>query len=298
MNITGKDVIPALAEVYQQLYLVPGDEGAEAYKKIVRSGKDASVKSLEHFHMSDKDSCRMEKTPAGDVMVVTLNDRHDFELFLQIMAECCVKTEIPPSQGASIIDGIVNWSKINAHKDEFYGKNPDAGWFEWNVEFKSFQEDKSNYTETMIVLSVGPYSAVPAERAGFGEAEWLDRSQTIRMYHECTHFLCRRLFPGQTDAVWDELVADAAGIYAALGIYDMELEEMLLGITGGKYTGGRLENYVVKSDPDTMDNTAKKIHSALRHFAEISAANPETGPFDFALLLQNSKEEMPYAMML
>ena len=46
MNETGKNTGPvaALAEIYPQLYLTPGDEGALAYGPIVRRGQDARPK--------------------------------------------------------------------------------------------------------------------------------------------------------------------------------------------------------------------------------------------------------------
>ena len=34
-EIRGADVIRSLAEIYPQLYLTPGPDGAETYKKIV-----------------------------------------------------------------------------------------------------------------------------------------------------------------------------------------------------------------------------------------------------------------------
>ena len=56
------------------------------------------------------------------------------------------------------------------------------------------------------------------------------------------------MFPEKIDAIWDELVADAVGIYGALGRFDPELEKLFLGIKGELYTGGRLENYVEEED--------------------------------------------------
>ena len=86
----GPEVIRNLAEIYQQLYLQPGEVGAAEYQDIVRRGADAKGKSLAHFVTNPGDSCVWEPTPAGEVRVITLRERADFELFLQIMGNRCV----------------------------------------------------------------------------------------------------------------------------------------------------------------------------------------------------------------
>ena len=40
----------------------------------------------------------------------------------------------------------------------------------------------------------------------------------------------------QIDIVWDEIVADAAGIVAAFGMFDAQMEEKFLGIDRDTYT--------------------------------------------------------------
>ena len=64
------------------------------------------------------------------------------------------------------------------------------------------------------------------------DPDWLQKSQIIRKYHECTHFICRNLYPEKTDAVRDELIADAIGIYAADGL---SREEQLNSVAAGCY---------------------------------------------------------------
>ncbi len=284
--ISGRNVLPALAAVYPQLHVAPGPGSEELYKKIVLSGEDAPTRSLDHFTGSGEDALVYEPTPAGEVPVITLCERADFEKFLQIMGNRCRAVPIPRTQGASILDGVVNWTKIRAHKEEFLRENgADA---DWEEEFGRFTADRKNYTDALIVLSVGPYSAVPAEEAGFPEAEWLALSQAIRKAHECTHFICRRMFPDKKDAVWDELVADAVGIYAALGRYDMALAERFLGIEEGGYAGGRLENYVDGDEDrrERLDALARKIHETLLRFEEIVRSFGGGDAYDLAIRLE------------
>ena len=120
------------------------------------------------------------------------------------------------------------------------------------------------------------------------EGEWLSASHTIRKTHECTHFLCRRLFPELKDAVWDELVADAVGIAAAFGRFDPALEELFLGIDATAYTGGRLGNYVAEEDrrQERLDALARKIHGILPRMEAVVAACRWKGIYEPAIRLE------------
>ena len=268
-----KQELFTLAERYPQLYLDPDTAGSEeACDEAVRKGAAVERNNLDHFHGDDRDTLEEMRTPAGPVEVLTLHDRADFELFLRIIACRCRPKKIPKTQGASTLDGIVNWPKIESHRKAFYREEAAKGNLlpDWGAEFRSFTADRRNYRDTLIVLSHWPYSAVSAEQAGMGEEEWLEASRMIRLYHELTHVICRRLYPGQIDAVWDELCADAVGIYAALGRYDRTLEETFLGIADGKYAGGRLGNYVDDpSDRAALDALAAKSDAVLRSFEEL-----------------------------
>ena len=283
MNEAGKNTSPvaALAAVYPQLYLTPGEEGALAYGPIVRRGQDAPSHSLAHFRGSALDSLTWEDTPAGPVQIITLGNRQDFETFLRIMAYRCVPKEIPASQGASILDGVINWTKIRAHQAAYFAGGGDADG--WAAEFKRFTAEPRNFKDALIVLSVGPYSALPAEKAGMTEAEWLAASHLIRKAHECTHFICRRLFPELIDPVWDELVADAVGLYAAFGRYDRALAGLLLGVTAQGYAGGRLENY---AGGDDLNALARKVYKTLAHLESSAAEAGSIPPYEMALRLE------------
>ena len=285
-EIRGADVIRSLAEIYPQLYLTPGPDSAETYKKIVESGAMSPSTSLSHFRCTGEDSLIEEVTPAGPVPVITLHDRADFELFLQIMAHRCIPKDIPLTQGAAILDGVINWEKIRTHKTEFFLKNgTDA---DWGAEFDRFTSDRKNFKDALVILSYGPYSAVSAEKTGFSDEEWLRLSHIIRKTHECTHFICRRLFPDKKEAVWDELVADAAGIFAAFGRFDSGFEELFLGIRGEEYSGGRLENYIDGDEnrQDRLNSLAGKIHRTLAHFSDIAETCDPSDPYGFALRLE------------
>lgn len=296
-----KHCISELAEVYPQLYLDPGSHGIDEYKRIVLGGGRSDTTDLSHFSMDERDSCEEVETPAGSVKVVTLYKRRDFETFVRCMmaAKQGPDHEIPATMGGSTIVAF-NWPRIYAHKDEFMRREAAKGNSDpdWNAEFRRFTSVRDNYIDMLIVLSCGPYSNISAEQAGMSEDKWLAVSRDIRIYHECTHFICRRLFPDRIDAVWDELVADAAGIYGALGRYDMDLECLFLGIgSDGSYTGGRLENYVKREESDgrmlsdaeykaELDRISASALSTLRQFEQIIDAKQGEPVFDVMLALE------------
>lgn len=288
----GYNVLPYLAKIYQQLYLVPGEESAKEYVKIVRSGKEAANKDLSHFRMDPSDSLTLEKTPAGEVRILTLHNRKDFEMFYTIVAHKCVPYQVPASLGASLLDGMINWEKINRHEQEWVAEQKKAGnpCPDVDAEFQRFTSDKKNYLDALIVLSYGPYSNISAQAAGFAPEEWLSLSGSIRKYHECTHFICRRLYREKIDPIWDELVADAEGIYETFGYMDVKLEELFLGINENGYDKGRLENYV--KPEDDIQVIARTCHALLLKFEELSKNHERMEPYAFALLLEEKKEEL------
>ena len=297
-TLRGAAVIAGLAEVFEQLYLAPGEAGEQAYRKVVLEGEHPAVRTRAHFRTSPDDLCRFVETPAGEIRVITLAERADFETFLQIIAHRCKKVSIPATQGASFLNGVINRRKIDAHREVFFrkaqengGTEPDAG--AWSLELKQFISDKKNYTEAMIILSVGPYSNVPAEKAGYPAEDWLRLSDTIRTYHECTHYVCRCFYPELIDAVWDEAVADAVGITAAFGSFDARLEELFLGIENGRYKGGRLENYVPETETDRetrVQALAARVHGLMERIASLPEAKQGNGdPFALIKALEERK---------
>ncbi len=292
------NVIEELAKSYAQLYIVPGDDVDDIYANVVRKGQKPDTNDLSHFYTNDNDNLQILDTPAGNVLCVTLGDRRDFVTFIRIMANRCKMVDVPDTQGASAISGIINWKKIYNHKDEFLKtlKDTDDPISEWNMEFKRFTSDKANYLDTLIVLSIGPYSAVPANVFGMTDDEWLTASDTIRKYHECTHFICRRLYPDKKEAIWDEVVADAVGIYAAFGRLDTDMEKAFLGIEDHHYSSGRLENYVEEDDvikkKRILDDLACRIDIVLERFKDICNDNALDSPFDLAIRLEESMDEL------
>ena len=287
MNQTS--VIAKLAETYPQLYLDPDREEKEAYRKIVLEGENPETKSLAHFSQNPLDREETVDTPAGKVQVVSLRNRKDYEVFVRCMmaAKEGPRAPVPASQGASTLVAF-NWPRIHAHEAAFMEEQRAAGISDpdWSAEFRRFISVKENYQDLLVVLSWGPYSHIQASEAGQQEETWLEISYEIRKNHELTHVICRRLYPERIEAVWDELVADAVGIYAAFGYYDPEMEKLFLGYREERYVSGRLENYT--RNPEVL---AEQVNRMLDRFRKIIESHPGVGPFELIPLLQECQND-------
>ena len=262
-------VLEHLAVDYPQLYLNPDTDSQEAYRRVVLRGETPQTKSLAHYRGDRADRDEIADTPAGCVRVVTLGNRQDFELALRSLmaAKDGPLTPIPASQGAAMLT-LFNWPRIHAHL-ALYPEEERA------AEFKRFTAVRENYVDMLVLLSRGPYSHVDAAAVGETEAAWLEHSDTIRRYHELTHVICRRQYPGDVAPIRDELVADAVGLYAAYGRFDPMLERRFLGIDDdGRYTGGRRGNYT-----DTPETLTGAVCAALERIRAVVEDNPAAEPF-------------------
>lgn len=297
------NIIEQLAEIYPQLYLDPDKADIEEYKACVRKGERPAECGLSHFVMDARDSAEDVDTPAGTAQVITLHNRHDFETFVRIMmaAKEGPEKKVPQTQGASTFVAF-NWPRINAHREAFLEEQRAAGVADpdWSAEFRRFTSVRENYQDLLIVLSCGPYSNVTADlvnrlqteagREVLSDDDWREASGNIRKYHELTHFVCRKLYPDKIDEIWDELVADAVGIYGAFGEFRKDLEELFLGISGGRYTGGRLENYT--EEGADLDELAAWTDSVLSEFGMMISQTHGADVFGIMKLLEDSMDRL------
>lgn len=216
-----------LSEMYPQL-LFPIESGihnTDEYRNVCLRGFRCDRKPKYTF--SEKDILETIETEAGPATVLTLHSRDDFVRVIQCLYYKCEPVEIPDSMGASTIIGLNNWTKVRS--------------------------GEKDYKDMLLVLCSGIYSNVSATdvyRATSGkidltDEEWIEKSITIRKFHELRHFVDRKIRPDDIDALRDEIVADRDGIIAAFGYYDRDLARLFLGIEGDDYReGGRLENYL------------------------------------------------------
>ena len=254
-------VLISLSKRYPQL-LLPIDAStpsSEEYKSAVLRGNPLHREP--DFSLSDDDWLRIFETPAGKVEVLFLSERSDFEHALRALAYRCAPREIPSSVGASTLIGLSNWEKIHTHKRQYLL----SGGTDWSAEFRRFTAEKSNYQDIIILLSNGPYSAVPGSQLGLPEDQWLEKSLTIRCYHELTHFVCRKLYPDDIEAIRDEVLADLMGVLAAFGRIDVDLVRLFLGIGNYQRDNGRLSYY---ASPDKMAEAIETAEYWLAIYAD------------------------------
>lgn len=221
-----ENCIELLANKYPQL-LMPikaGIKDSEEYKDVVLRGKPCPYK--ETFIKDNKDTLERILTPVGEVDVLSLRIREDFIHAVRALGNRCEPVDIPDSTGAMAIFGLNNWEKV--------------------------KEGLEDYKDSIIILSAGNYSNVTnidVKNVTNGEVnltqeEWIDKSITIRKYHELTHFVMRKKYPEDIKPIRDELIADIVGLIAAFGYFDDRLLKLFLGIENETYRlGGRLENY-------------------------------------------------------
>lgn len=215
-----------LARRYPQI-LLPVQEGmknTDEYKNVCLRGEKCERPIT--FSKDPKDSLETVETPAGSVEVLSLRKREDFVHACQCLGNKCEPVEIPDSTGAMAIFGLNNWDKVRAGMD--------------------------NYKDSFIILSSGNYSnvnnkdvySITNTEIDLSEEEWIEKSITIRKYHELTHFVMRKTYPDDISFIRDELIADCIGLICAFNCFDTRLLKLFLGIEGETYReGGRLQNY-------------------------------------------------------
>jgi hypothetical protein len=184
----------------------------------------------------------LHESPAGRIPLVIARGREEFASLLRAIARKNEPAPVPDAQGALMISGYNNWTRIRA----------------LGAEFRSLQAHKELYQDRFILLSNGPYSAVPAAGLGLSEEEWREMSLVIRREHECVHYLTRRLFGSMRNNVLDEILADYAGITAAAGRFRAG---WLL-----RFLSSRLDLY--RGDPPLSDGAFRVLRALLEAAAE------------------------------
>lgn len=254
-----------LSHKYPQLRLPieAGIRNTDEYRNAVLRGIFPQVEPS--FTYNEKDTLTPYITPAGSVDILFLENRDDFVHAVQALACRCEPDEVPPSMGATSISGLINWQKIHEHLRQ-YAEN---GGQDQEGEFSKFTADKTNYLDSLIILSSGDYSAVPASEVNLEAVLWKEKSVTIRKFHELTHFYCRKRYPENKEALRDEIIADMIGLKAAFGYYDPHTASLFMGIEGDSYRkGGRLENYIHGKDPVPYMQRAKKLIDLFSNIPE------------------------------
>jgi hypothetical protein len=228
----------------------------------------------------------LHETPAGAIPVLTARARQDFVALVRALTMRNEPGPVPDAMGGTMISGLNNWDRIARHRRSWENDNPlAAATGGWSAEFSRLISRKELYQDRLILLSEGGYSNVSATTVGLPEAEWLRISRLIRLEHECTHYLTRRVFGSMQNAMHDEFLADYAGIVAGFGQYRADVFLLFMGMEDfpAYRHGGRLENYQGNPPPSAAVFTIlqRLLHKAASNVARWESRGRGAGPGRF-----------------
>jgi hypothetical protein len=278
------DVFTALRRHFIQLRfpIRAGISDEDGYRQATRRGifeaADAYASEALSLERPGLLQLSIHPTIAGHVPLLIVGHRGDFVRLVQAFSERNEPKAVLDSMGACIVKGLNNWSRIHERRAEWMRANGgDADG--WAAEFQRLIPQKELYQDGFIILSRGPYSAIPARDVGMDEAEWLERSLAIRREHELTHYFTLRAFKTIRNNVFDELIADFVGLARAFGAYRADLALRFLGLEAYPEfrAGGRLEVYRGKpplSDEAWAVARTLAVHGA-RNLETLANAEPQ-----------------------
>ncbi len=272
---------PVLRERLVQLRfpVARGTSAGEAYRAATRRGEPSWPEGGGvRLRAPDRLRLFLHPTAAGRVPVLVAGHRDDFVALVRALARRNEPDPVPPSMGACIVGGYVNWDRVGALRRAWEAAHPDdpGG---WAAEMRALAPRRELYQDRFVLLSRGPYSGVPAAAMGMTAPEWEEASLTIRLEHECAHHFTRRAFGSMRNTVHDELIADFAGVVSACGRFRAGWVLRFLGLEDFPRVreDGRLRNY--RGDPPLSDGAFRVLGSLVRG----AAMNLETAGLEQAL---------------
>jgi hypothetical protein len=279
-------VLPALARRLVQLRfpIAEGISQTDAYLAATRRGLWPSDGGPA-LTLDDPDGVELvlQPTLAGRVPMITCRARRDF---VALVRACSCRNEperVPDSMGACIVNGLNNWDRIARLRrglEEARGTPFDEP--AWTQAFREIVPQKPLYQDRLIILSREPYSGVPAAALGMDERQWLAHSVSIRAEHECTHYFTLIAFGVMRNNLFDEVIADFAGLARTFGRYDARLALRFLGLEAHpEYrAGGRFENYLTTPPiepaavPILREIVVRAVHAIEAFTADLDLAVP------------------------
>lgn len=249
-------VARALARRFPQLGfpVAAGTSEDPEYRRATRLGEaDAARRVPLGVEREDLLSLHIEESIAGAIPVLVARNRNDFVLLVRALTARNEPEAVPEAMGACLVKGLVNWERVGAERRRFEAGLRSMGRAaseeEWAAEMAvRIRPRKELWQDRLILLSDGPYSAVPAAEVGLDPATWRERSLALRLAHECFHCLTLRRHGRMRSHLLDELLADYVGSLAAFGSYDAGRALRFLGLSGSEVAapsapGGRWEIY-------------------------------------------------------
>ena len=237
------------------------------YRRATLQGQQPSIfDGASGLEVPDPDTVELElySSMAGRVPVLGLHGREQFAVMVQALGKKNEPAPIPESMGALMISGYNNWARIHALKQAWESTPEEKRERrQWSEEFAHIRARKELYQDRFMLLSDGPYSAVPAADLGLSDEEWRAKSLVIRRDHECTHYFTRRLFGSMRNTLLDELIADYAGLVAAFEVFRADWFLLFVGLE--RYPeyrpGGRLDLY--RGDPPLSEGAFRALQALV-----------------------------------
>lgn len=246
-------VARTLAQRFPQLGfpVAAGISESAEYRRATRQGEvDPERRVPLGFEREDLLSLHVEESIAGAIPVLVARHRSDFVRLVRALTARNEPEAVPEAMGACLVKGLVNWDRVGALRRAFAASFESSGRApteeEWAAEMASrIRPHKELWQDRLILLSDGPYSAVPAAEVGLDPASWRERSLALRLAHECFHCLTLRRHGRIRSHLLDELLADYVGSLAAFGSYDAgrALRFLGLNVAAPAAPGGRWEIY-------------------------------------------------------
>lgn len=258
------------------------DYRAATRKGIVPDGGGPAPALIDHVELS------VHPTMGGRIPILVARAREDFVTLVRVFSGRNEPIEVPDAMGACIVTGLNNWDRVRRYRGAFEAaRGAPADETEWTVEFRANLAPRPElYQDRFILLSSGPYSAVPAGDLGLEDDAWRARSLAIRREHECTHYLTYRAYGRMRNNVLDEVIADFAALVQVDGRYDARLALRFFGLEDHPRwrEGGRLRSYL--GDPPLEDAATAVLRTlvfrAARNLEGFVVARPPQGRADIA----------------
>lgn len=271
-----------------------GISESEGYRAATRRGTpvetlpEATGLELEH---PDALELVLHPSLAGRIALLVVRRRAEFVALLRALAWRNEPEPIPTAQGALMVAGFNNWSRIAGLRKRWEAAEAGTLAPTWGQELRRLQAHKELYQDRFILLSDGPYSAVPAAALGLTDEAWRALSLVIRREHECAHYLTRRLFGAMRNHLLDELIADYAGLVGATGRFRADWFLRFLGLEDYPHyrPGGRLDLY--RGSPPLGEGAFRTLRHQVREAAlrlesfDEARPEPERSPADTARVM-------------
>jgi len=258
--LQGEQLLENLQAALPQLRLpqVAGISRSELYRRLVLRGEEVTSAALRElgpepvWQQVESLKLWLAPHPCGAIPVLHTLNSSDFCLLVRDLAHRGEPIALAHGVHAQAVSGLIHWGLIRR-----FGPKSRA---------------------RLILLHQAPYGSVAAtEVQGCpSEAFWQEASTTLRLEHELTHLATKRLLGEMRLNLLDELVADAMGMVAALGLFDAQLFGRCLGLdpAGEPLPNGRWRTYVAELDTGDAHQALRLVMERARELQALLQVHP------------------------